>query len=468
MTPIAVPDLAAEPRRGSQRWLTVALLLGFALLVALRLPQTWKEGRFQDEEATVFLAFAWHFPAEALLRSFAGYLNLAANGITLGVAHAVRAGVLSLEQAPYVTMIAGLLAQLVPAALILANPAPWLRDTRTKAVALLLLVLLPATDEVFLNVLHIQFHLALAVALIMALDVTRGRIIRMAENAILILAPLCGPGAIVFLPLFALRALVDRDSRRWVQLAILGLGAAIQLLLFYETTDLRGVPFDPTTLAGSLFIRVLALPISGVNGADFFGWAAASSMFTDGRVLLLLALLSVGVFTTILVTTLQRRDSAFWLFAGAMSVAFLSLGFGIITGASYAQYFVLAGPRYNYIPQALIGLCFLCLATRGSPVERRTPRLLVAMMLFVGTVHYLQPFEAYARGPSWHRQVAKWRENPDHHLVVWPPNWAADLSNNSQRCESFRDSSNARIPPRYCYEGWLLAIKNWIGPKAPK
>lgn len=42
-----------------QRW---ALLAAFALLVALRLPAAWAHGRFQDEEATVFLAYAWHRP----------------------------------------------------------------------------------------------------------------------------------------------------------------------------------------------------------------------------------------------------------------------------------------------------------------------------------------------------------------------------------------------------------------------
>src|SRR6478672_13691337 len=78
-----------------ERWL---LLEVFALLLVLRLPLAWVYGRFQDEEATVFLAYAWHFPwADALFRPFGGYLNIAANATTLLVVELVRGGAVPLE-----------------------------------------------------------------------------------------------------------------------------------------------------------------------------------------------------------------------------------------------------------------------------------------------------------------------------------------------------------------------------------
>ncbi|UUR08807.1 hypothetical protein [Sphingomonas glaciei] len=457
------PIVAANPAKRGLRTRETLLVLGlFALVAALRLPLSWIEGRFQDEEATVFLAYAWHFPAEALLRSFGGYLNIAANGITLALAGLIRGGAISLEKAPYITMLAGLASQLVPAILVLRSRSPWLEDSRHRAVALAVLLLMPTTEEVFLNVMHIQFHLALAVGLIVTLQAGSGRRRAWFEGAVLFLAPLCGPAAIVFLPLFALRAVVDRDSRRWRQFAILATGAAIQLLSFYHSTPLRGAPFDPVNLAAAMFIRLIALPFGGLNGADHVGFAAAVGLVQGGPGLYLIAALSVGVFSTLFVTTLKSRDDAFWLFAAAMSVAAVSLGFGILTGAPYAAFFSLAGPRYNYIPLVLLGLCFLCLATRANEVERRAPRLLLGLMLFVGAVHFVQPIDIYAGGPSWKREVAAWRADPNHQLEVWPF-YHADLSDRHVRCDG--PFAQGQVSPRYCEQGWLRSFDSWKDSK---
>lgn len=450
------PVIAETSTKRDLRTREILLILGlFAVMAALRLPLSWVEGRFQDEEATVFLAYAWHFPAEALFRSFGGYLNIAANGITLALAELIKGGAISLEKAPYVTMLAGLAGQLVPAVLVLQSRSPWLEDLRHRAVALLILLLMPTTEEVFLNVMHIQFHLALAVGLIVTLQAGSGRLRAWLEGAVLFLAPLCGPAAVVFLPLFALRAVIDRDPRRWRQFAILAAGAVIQMLFFYHSTPLRGAPFDPVNLAAAMFIRLIALPFGGLNGADHVGFAAAVGLVQGGPGLWLFAALSVGVFSAILVTTLKARDDAFWLFAAAMSVAAVSLGFGILTGAPYAAFFSLAGPRYNYIPLVLLGLCFLCLATRANAAERRAPRLLLILMLFVGAVHFVQPIDTYADGPSWKREVAAWKANPNHQLEVWPF-YHADLSDRHVRCDE--PFAAGQTPPRYCEQGWLRSF----------
>jgi hypothetical protein len=172
-----------------QRW---ALLAVFALIVAFRLPHAWAHGRFQDEEATVFLAYAWHHPwLDALFRPFAGYWNAAANTTTLLVAQLVRGGVLSLERAPYLTMGMALSSQLLPAILILTGRAQWLESRLAVITALLMIAITPATEEVFFNVMHIQFHLALCVALILALDLPRRRLVRIGYGMLLFLAPLC-------------------------------------------------------------------------------------------------------------------------------------------------------------------------------------------------------------------------------------------------------------------------------------
>jgi hypothetical protein len=234
------------------------------------------------------------------------------------------------------------------------------------------------------------------------------------------------------------------------------------MLLFYHSTPLRGVPLDPLNLAAAMFIRLPALLFSGTAGADFFGFAAAIGLIKGGPNLWVLGTLSAIVFTAIFVTTLRARDDACWLFAAAVSVAAVSLGFGIVTGAAFAPFFALAGPRYNYIPLVLLALCFLCLAMRANVVERKTPLILVALLLFVGVVHYLRPTDIYADGPSWRKEVAAWRADPQHLLIVWPE-WRTDLSSRGIRCEQVFKPTD--YIPRYCEQAWLKSFRVWFGPK---
>jgi hypothetical protein len=173
----------------------------------------------------------------------------------------------------------------------------------------------------------------------------------------------------------------------------------------------------------------------------------------------LIAAVAVAAFFAMLVTTLKARDDASWLLCAAICVGSITLGFGVI-GSATSTLFVLAGPRYNYIPLVLIGLCFLCLAARPDPVERRIPRLLVLLMLFVGEVHYRHPNPDFADGPSWQKEVAAWRADPDRPLQVWPKEFAADLSNNAVGCSDSAELRPTPGAPRYCEEGWMQVPTN--------
>src|SRR5579864_373293 len=261
-------DVPVNKKPAFTNWQRLVLLVAFAALLVFRLPGSWVHGRFQDEEATVFLAYAWHYPwRDALFRPFAGYWNLGATASTVLLVQLVKTGFVPLERAPYVTMGIAFVVQLLPAVLILTGSAQWLRNRLATAAALLIIAIAPATEEVFFNVLHIQFHLALCAALILALDVPRGWHVRVAYGMLLFAAPLCGPGAIVLVPLFGLRALLDRDRRRLPQLAALAAGAAVQLLIFYGPSPVRGHSRGPGTVAAGMFVRMIALPFLGTEEA---------------------------------------------------------------------------------------------------------------------------------------------------------------------------------------------------------
>ena len=438
-----------------ERW---GLLIFFALIVILRLPNAWARGRFQDEEATVFLAYAWHHPwPEALFRPFAGYWNLGANATTVLVSQLVKNGVVPLERAPYLTMGMAFAFQLMPAVLILTGRAEWLANRFAVIAALLMIAIAPATEEIFFNVLHIQFHLALCAALILALEVPRRRLEQFGYGVLLLLAPLCGPAAIVILPLFALRALIDCDRGRLLQLAALALGTAVQLLLFYGPSPIRGHLAEPGTIAAAIFVRVIALPSLGIDltykiaraidtpqtaGTIHWAWFAAATIL---------------LFSALMIVAARRRDAAIWLFLSSLSIAAASL-FGMVLVKPIDLFSIFSSERYNFLPAVLLGVALVVLAMRRDFSRRPVYVALTMLMLLNGAFSYRQPLHSFADGPSWPAEVQAWRKDHRHPLAVWPSPWTADLSDETHPCSPPGRDLGQSTDPRYCESGWIAGF----------
>lgn len=436
----------------AQRW---GLLLAFALLLALRLPDAWTHGRFQDEEATVFLAYAWHHTwPDALFRPFAGYWNLGANASTVLVAQLVKGGVLPLERAPYVTMIIGLAFQILPGVLILTGKARWLANRRAVIAALLMIAIMPATSEISFNVLHIQFHLALCAGVILALDVPDGRLARFGYQLMLFLGPLCGPGAIVLLPFFALRAFLDRDADRGWQFAALGIGAALQLLIFYGPSPVRGHPIYPALIPAVMFVRMIALPAVGIQLGNRVAQAIVDSLLAGGVLVWVVCAVTVILFALLIWNAAKRRDAAVWLALSGLSISAVTFGVGMATLNPLSAFNIQGGERYNFLPLVMIGLALLVMAMR-TELRKSVYALLCVIMLLTGAYHYQLPLADFAHGPSWPDEVRAWRADPNHPLAVWPRPWLADLSDNSQKCLPPGPNPAHSTQPRYCESGWL-------------
>lgn len=445
--------------RGLRTRELVLLLPIFALIAAMHLPHAWVNGRFIDEEATVFLAYAWHFPgSEALFRPFAGYLNIAANGSTLALASAIRADFISLEHAPYATMLLGLAVQCVPILQVLTGRADWLASNRVRLASALLIAIAPGTEEVAFNVIHIQFHLALCVALLLTLDVPRSRLGRALSALPLFFAPLCGPAAILLLPLFVLRSWLHADRRRTHQALVMGLGSVIQLLFFYGDSPIRGLKPDLLTAAAGTFLRLIVMPLFGSGLSERVGEITAYSQ-ADGMALTLLvaaggALILGGLF----LTALWRRSAVTWLLLTGCTLAVATFCFGMASSSRIFVLFPSAGPRYNFIPVVLVGL-----ATFASVGELRgLPRTLFiaasAMWLTTSAVAYLRPIKAYAKGPAWPAEVAQWRQNKDYPLRIWASKRAVELPESPRRCTPTTKPKGDTEAPLYCESGWMVAF----------
>lgn len=467
------PDLAYVPDYGARATLNksarLGLLFAFAMLLVSRVWQAVWYGRFLGEEGTIFFAYAWHRPAwEALWRSFGGYLNIGANATMLAAARMVREGYISLENAPHFTMFVALLFQLLPAVILLTGNGRWLSSRWAVVASLLVLALCPISEEVWINTMHIQFHLVLCCGLILALGVPYSGAGRLGYWLILFLAPLCGPGAIVLLPLFALRSLIERDWARVQQTIVLSVGSLIQLLVFFTPSPLRGDFLDPMTLATVLFVRLGALPFGGIIISEQVGHIVDNAYVSGGIVWWIIIAISLLYCGFLAILALRHlRGEIGWLIAAALLVAAASFGGGMLISPHSAWFNVASGERYNFVPLALLGLALVAFATSGEKQYRRMPQRLCVLVLVLAAVSYPYPMEDMTQGPRWRDEVAMWHRDHDYQLVTWPTHWTVDLSDQHRPCHPINSRVAARVDPSYCESTWVAHIK-WLTAEIEK
>ena len=410
-------DLSVQPARR----LTIVLLLLFALLVCIRMPQIVIKGRFWAEEGNHFFTDAWSMPPlAALLNPFGGYLNLVANAATLGARWLVP-----LELAPYFTIGVALLVQLLPPLLLLTARDPWLQNPFTRCAGAFLLLLVPASEEIWLQTLHCQFELTLCCALILCLQTTAG-VAGAGRVAILFLAPLCGPGAIALMPLFLLRVAGDRSAARLFQALALAAGSAIQILLFLTPAATRAYALDPSILLCIFTVRHVALPFLGRQAAESIASSlrAGLSAGRESPWAIIAPLLVFGVAGAFSLARPERRP-AFWFLAAGLLVALVSY-FGAI-GPPANMIDTQFGERYAFVPEALFGMTLLALAASSTSLASAILWLLVAWKLIVGIGMFDRPWLLVADGPAWRPEVAAWRAHRTVTLGTWPTGWRLTL-----------------------------------------
>ena len=432
------------------------MLALFAAVVVLRIPNVMLQGRFFGEEGSYFFAYAWHMEWwEALFHPLGGYINVVASGGTLLARQLVGWGVIPLEAAPWVTALIALAFQLLPALLIVTSRDAWLAPRLAKPAALALIAAAPMAHEVWLHSLHSQFHLTLCVALALACRVPESRRGRALYLAILALAPLCGPAAIVFLPFFGLKALIERTRGRWAQVFALGIGAAVQMLVFYYPVMMRGHSFDPAMLSALLLVRQAVLPLAGPFAAKDAGYAIFQQLPGVSIVVLLACVL---VFGALIVFALRswRQSPAIWLVVPALLLACVSY-FGAIATPS-AMLLPLVGERYSFVPNVLIGLSLIAMASTMRGIGSRIFAGLVALEVVIAVMFFSGPKAEMTEGPSWPDEVAKWRADPTYRLEGWPSGWTVNLAPGSPRCPKVPGPGD----PEYCDGHWEVREKQSI------
>jgi hypothetical protein len=382
-------------------------------------------GRFWAEEGAIFFTRAWDLPwYKALFAPYGGYLSLVGN------ASAILATHVPLARACYVSTAIALLVQLCPIAIIFLSKDEWLQSRKNFLAAAFLIATVPMCEGVWLNTVGSQYHLNLCVALILALSVRSG-LVGYFHKAILALATLTGLGPACLLPLYMIRAFLERSRQRTIEASVLAAGLLIQFAFFWRpearhVSNSGVVGIDPLLLLNIFFVKHIVSPLLGFKEAS----DVAGSWMNDyihGTFNLLpgaaLTLLSVGIFAYMIFQT--RNSASRWLFCAGAGLALLS---NVATfGERYLSLGVGVNTRYAFGPQILFELTLLSIFASTKGWKSLVSKSVLIWIAIIGAHEYFWVNPSFAEGPKWRSEVHIWQANPEYRIKIWPAGWSIQL-----------------------------------------
>ncbi len=377
----------------------------------------------------MFFLHAWQFPWDkALWLSYGGYLNVSAN-----LAGILARNLVPLEKACYVTSFFGLLVQTFPVILLCSSHQRWLQDRKILIAAILLLAVMPLSQEIWLSCIGSQCHLNLCVALILVLEPSKGPA-GWFQNSLLAIGPLSGPGSALLVPLFALRAWIDKSKLRLTQTIIIATAAATQFAFFWRPneralltagqTEVLGI--DPVLLLNVFFVKHVLGPFLGIIQTTEItnGWADAYAHGHQASVPI--AAIAVGIIASLaFIVWASKKSEPRWFFLSGILLWMVS-NFGAL-GARAALLDPIVCERYVFAPQILFELSILYLVFVSKGWRRTLAGSIIIWLLIIGLHEYFQTPPFFADGPPWRQEVRLWRKDPGYLLNVWPKGWRMRL-----------------------------------------
>ena len=222
----------------------------------------------------------------------------------------------------------------------------------------------------------------------------------------------------MLLPLYLLRAAVDRNRARVFLLACLAAGTAIAALFFVPAA--RSIGTSPLLLGAIIFEKHLVIPLLPFGQANDIGrWL--TQQFASGARPLWPTLLAIGAFALLCRGAIRTRSiTAIWLvMAGAI------LAGGGYLGALNDKLRLLDamdGGRYAFAPQVLFSLACVPIAIRSSRMGKVIWSALIGYVLCI-QLYDMQWDHGFDQGPSWPAEVARFARGEVDYLSIWPRGW---------------------------------------------
>jgi hypothetical protein len=395
--------------------------LVLALAIDARIPKVWSEGRFWAEEGTVFFRKAWDLPWwQALLAPHANYLNIAGNAAALLAAHLT-----TLRGAPYVTATVAVLIQCLPALLLVTSRDKWLQSRLVVWVAALVIVFAPVPEEVWANSTTSYNHLALCAAVILAIE-TQSGVMGVVHGSLLLFAALSGPACWSLVPLFALRAVLERSKARALQGLVLLAGAVFQIAFFTSLGE-RDIGTSASVIGAIVLAKHILVPFLGHILAEAPIVELSHSFQTGSGPLWPLALVALIFAIAVIAAARRRSQSPLWFLLASAVLA----GTGYLGAIDYKLDLisVWGGGRHAFAPQVLIGFALLSWTVIHAGHLRMLSGVILAWIVAVGAYNYFVPTSSiFMTGPDWREEVKHWQRDPSWPLQIWPGGWTIQLS----------------------------------------
>ena len=340
-------------------------------MIYLRRPDAFLHPQFWAEDGTDYFAPAYnHGGLSQLFVPHAGYLALANRITALAAVH------LPLSWAPSLFNGVGLICQLLPALVLVSRRSEPLISSRTIRVGVALFYFaLPGSFEVDVNLDNAQWHLPLAAALLLLARPAKTRAGDAFDIAILVLAGLTGPFALLLLPIAIGMAVVRRSRRNYVLLGVAAVTSIVQVISMMYSS--REAPKSLGASVGSFSRiiggRVVLGPVLGTRG-----FRSALDHFS-GNALWVLCVLGGAAFILLVLWQSSAELRLFVLF-GSLCLAIALYRPRSAAADAWTAFLAPGnGGRYFVIPM------FTMLVVVGAAIECRFLLLRIGAGLFVLT-----------------------------------------------------------------------------------
>lgn len=410
----------------------------FAVLVACVLVRSLHllaHPRFWAEEGVVWFQFAVTHSAWSTLGfvyPLSGYMNLAANVAAVLSGAAARAG--HIFYAPLASTALALGIHVIPLAIIcLGNSRLFNSPWKLIIGGLIILILPSTTPEIWLNSINsMSFTGLITLLLLFEENVNWRPAVRWAIRALLAFCGLTGIYAVVLAPFFLACYLYRRSREYLIQgLILLGAGviqaASVIYFKLHGGLPMRGQGVASLASINALYYhvatpfvgQVFARPIFRFFGIEDAWWVANSYPHWPDESTLLAGWVSAAFIVAILICLCRRKFTFDKLLLAAIFVMYSTVtALGSLHG--------IAAARYAFLPEAtILLLVFLNLDGPSYGLKEVACAAAIAIALSVGVVEFYN-MDMFS-GPSWSDEVAKWEENHNYGLKVWPGGWGLPI-----------------------------------------
>ncbi|HUA13555.1 MAG TPA: hypothetical protein VL989_03590 [Candidatus Sulfotelmatobacter sp.] len=396
---------------------TLFVILICAVIIILRKPGIFSLPQFWAEDGVVWFSQAynlgfWH----TIFLPYSGTFSLATRLI------GSFAVLFPIKYAPLIFNIAAFSAQLLPVFLI--NSSRLKKIVRYRLVAILaslILVCIPNSSEVFVNLTNIQWHLGITAILILIAGPPRNIYWKIFDIAALLLVGLTGPLSLVLLPVALLVWLRERKSNNLTNLIVVVTTSLLQLVsLFVIEPGQRGG-------ASPSFIDSIEMWVGQVFTSGILG---DQHLYTFYRGPLPYLIFALGLFIIIYAIRCGPRYMGYiWLYAITL-YALMLVSLKAVKGSDVWAVLIQqgAGQRYWFILIFiwLMTLLWVTLAARDL-IMRTICGIFLLLLIFVGIpsswkipsqpnknyTYYAQQFNSLHKG-----QVLKIPINPSGWTVI--------------------------------------------------